>query len=131
MTQKFADLVEEVETDRKLLMPASIIAGLATIGTWLVAIFLPGVFKVMSSTRLSLFVLLMILFAFPFVTVFSVYHMLWPQVKDDQERNTGPFTGYFYQENQTRRRKVILIAAGIGVSNALITVLLASESARQ
>ena len=110
-----------LETDKRrhLLLLVALAGILGTIGLWWIHLSSPGLFDKVSNNKISI----VVIFAPPFFAALSFGHLMLPELKEGNEYESGPMSGYFYREKSNKRWKIVIAAVMIGALNFILMAL--------
>jgi len=119
-------LFEAVEASnrRQTRLAASTVGMLATFGLWLVHLRNPSLFFSHHGPLGEL--IYIVVLVPPFITVFNLGHLLFPDVENPLASETGPMSGYL-QSEKARKRWKISITAGVLAAGNLLCMILSSR----
>jgi RsiW-degrading membrane proteinase PrsW (M82 family) len=109
----------ETEKRRRLLLLVTLAGILVTIGLWWIHLSSPGLFDKVSNNIFSMAVIS----APPFLAALSFGHLMLPELKEGNEYESGPMSGYLYREKSNKRWKIVIAAVMIGALNYILMLL--------
>lgn len=114
----------ESQADWKVRVVAVAGGALVTITMWVVHLSYPDIFTSFLEMDGWAKLFLGFVLAPPFVVAFSVGSFIY-RVPTEPEKTDefGPMSAYFYQENASRRWKILIVAAIIGAVNFLLMLV--------
>ena len=123
--------LDAMETNTRRKTRVLWVAGgmLATIAIWVAHWMYPYVLEdlVELQNKLVFLAVFAVVLAPPFVVAYNIGCILFPNVNAPVKDDSGPMSGYFYQERSDRKWKLFLGAALIAAAN-LVLMALTSES---
>lgn len=132
LTSWALSLFHALETNTRTRTRVLAVAGgvLAVIGMWLVHLSYPFiVHNVIEAEKKILFLFVFgLVIAPPFAVAFIIGSLIWPQANEPDEKESGPMSGYFYQERGDSRWKIVIVAAIISAMNFVAMLVTSSPS---
>lgn len=117
----FDELEENTQTRTRII--AAAIGTVVTILLWVVHLSYPYILHDLIESddwaKLSLGFLL----APPFVVAFSIGSLIFRQVSETAENESGPMSGYFYKQRADKRARLLIIAGIVGALNLMLMII--------
>lgn len=106
---------------------AAVSATLVTIVVWVVHLIYPEIFNTLIQQDDWAKLFLGFLLAPPFVAAFAIGSFIYRQGIEPAKHESGPMSGYFYQESSNKRWKLLIAAGIIAAVNFLLMLITAAE----
>ena len=106
---------------------AAIGATLVTIVMWVVHLIYPEIFRTLIQEDDWAKLFLGFLLAPPFVAAFAIGSFIYRQGLEPAKNESGPMSGYFYQESANKRWKLLIAAGIIAAVNFLLMLIVSAD----
>jgi hypothetical protein len=119
----------EANTQSRVRILAAAGGMLVTIGLWVVHLIYPYLFNslLQLDDRTAYLAAFVLVFSPPFAAAFSIGTLLCPQAEEPVNNESGPMSGYFYQERANKRWRIVIVAGIVAAANFLLMVITSQE----